>query len=782
MIKNYFKTAIAHLIKNKTYSFISILSLTIGLAVCILLLLYVQYEFSYDRFHKKADNIYRLCNPEHPYHSPQTAKFLADNVPEILSYTRILPRQNHIFEYKDKQFKENQIAFADAAFFKIFSFNFKQGNPENALQEPFTIVISEETAKKYFGNEDPIGKVLKLNNESNYTITGVMDDMPQNSHFRYDMILTLSGTENEAGFNSWGWQNFLVYFLFPDNFSKPEVEAKCNQVMETIKDPDRPRFKFSLQKLKDIHLYSSHFKSDIQPQNSVTYVLIFSAIAFLVLLISCFNYINLVTANSTTRVVEIGMRKACGATRNQLAMQFIFESLVVVAISFILSLLVVGLCLPLFNELSGKELSIQTLNNRTTFLGILGILFVVGILAGFYPAFILSSFNPTKVLKSSKSGGASKFQFKKILVGAQFTVVIVLITIAIVMFRQIRFLQHSDLGFDKEYVFISDVNTFENESKYLTLKHALLEQNFVVSVSTASRVPSGSLNNWGVVLPQGQNEPIMIPYVHVHFDYFNTLGLKALKGRLFSNEYKTDTGEAVILNEVAVKSLGIEGDPIGQTIKCSWPRSNRKIVGIVNDFNFESMYEKIKPTVFVIDYDECWQLLVKVKPSDVSSTINTMNEICKSIYPDQIFDFRLLDVQFEELYQSDIKTFHLMGYFALLAILLASMGLFGMASFVITSRTKEIGIRKVNGATVLEIMQMLNLNFVKWIVIAFVLATPIAYYIMFRWLENFAYRTTLSWWIFALAGFLVMAIALLTVNWQSWRAAIRNPVESLKYE
>lgn len=782
MIKNYLKTTIAHLIKNKTYSLISILSLTIGLAVCVLLLLYVQYELSYDRYHKNADNIYRLCNPEHPYHSPQTAKFLADNIPEIKSYTRILPRQNCIVEYKDKRFKENQIAYTDPAFFKIFSFYFKQGNPENALQQPLTMVISEKIAHKYFGNEYPIGKVLKLDNEANYTITGVMEDMPQNSHFRYEIIGTLAGTEKEDAMNNWGWQNFLVYFLFPDHFSKSEVEAKCNQVMKTIKAPNFTPSEFTIQKIKDIHLYSSHFKNDIQPQNSIMYVLIFSAIAFLVLLISCFNYINLVTANSITRAVEIGMRKVCGASRNQLAMQYTFESLVVVVISFILSLLVAGLSLPLFNELSGKELSIQALNNRDVFWGILGILFVVGILAGCYPAFILSSYNPTKVLKSSKSGGTSKLQFKKILIGTQFTIVIVLITIAIVMFRQIRFLQHRDLGFDKEYVLISDVNTFENERKYMTLKQTLLEQNFVVSVSTASRIPSGSLNNWGTVLPQGQKEPIKIPYVHVHFDYFNTLGIKALKGRLFSNVYKTDTIEAVILNESAVKNLGIQGYPIGQTIKCNWPKSDRKIIGIVNDFNFESMYEKIKPTVFVIKYDECWQLMIKVKPSDISSSISKINEICKNFYPDQIFDFCILDAQLEQLYQSDKKTFQLMGYFALLAIILASMGLFGMATFIITSRTKEIGIRKANGATVLEIMQMLNLSFVKWIVIAFVIATPVAYYVMFRWLENFAYQTTLSWWIFALAGFLVMCIALLTVSWQSWRAATRNPVESLKYE
>ncbi|MFA6127698.1 MAG: ABC transporter permease [Bacteroidales bacterium] len=782
MIKNYFKTALAHLKRNITYAFISILSLTIGLAVCILLLLYVRYELSYDRFNKNADHIYRLCQPGAVYQSPQTAKLLADKIPEIKDYTRLLPRYNEIVEYKENRFKETAVTYTDAGLFRIFSFKFKQGNPESALSDPLTIVISEKTARKYFGNEDPMGKILKLNSEENYTITGVLEDMPQNSHFRYEIFITLAGTENEEAFSNWGWQNFLVYFLFQDHFSQPDVEAKCSQLLKNPNEPNAPLIKYTIQNLKDIHLYSAHIKNDIQPQNSITYVLIFSAIGFLVLLISCFNYINLLTANATTQVIEIGMRKASGASRFQLAIQYISESFLVVFLSFCLSLLIVGFCLPIFNELSGKDLTILSLTRINTIWGILGILFTVGIVAVWYPAFILSSYDPTKVLKASKSTGESKFQFKKILVGAQFTIVIVLITSSIVMFRQIRFLQNTDLGFDKENVITSEVQTFGNEEKYMTLKRALLDQSMVVCVSAGSRIPSEDLSNYGGVIPQGQEKPITIPYAHVHFDYLNTLDIKVVKGRLFSDEYRTDATEAVILNEAAVKSLEIQGDPIGQSLKCNWPRSDRKIVGIVRDFHFESLYKKNKPAVFVIAFNECGQLLVKVKPSNGLSSLQTVSDICKKIYPDQIFDFRFLDVRLEQLYQAEKKTFRLMGYFAVLAIILSSMGLFGMASFIITSRTKEIGIRKANGAAVSEIMRMLNISFVKGIAIGFVLATPVAYYVMSRWLEGFAYRTTLSWWIFALAGILVLAIALLTVSWQSWRAATVNPVEALKHE
>jgi putative ABC transport system permease protein len=304
----------------------------------------------------------------------------------------------------------------------------------------------------------------------------------------------------------------------------------------------------------------------------------------------------------------------------------------------------------------------------------------------------------------------------------------------------------------------------------------------VLSVSAASRVPSEGLNNIGSVKPRGQKTATQIPYVHVHFDYFNTLNIKAVKGRLFSNAYKTDTSQALILNEAAVKSLGIQGDPIGQTIKCNWPRSERKIVGIVGDFHFESLYEKIKPAVFVIDFNECWELMVKVQPSNVSNSIRKITEICKTVYPDQVFEFQLLDKQLEQLYQSDEKRFHLMGYFTVLAIVLACLGLFGMASFIITSRTKEIGIRKVNGATVSEIMQMLNVSFVKWIAVAFVIATPIAWYVMSRWLQGFAYRISLSWWIFVLTGIISYLIILITIGFQSYRAATVNPVKTLKTE
>lgn len=784
MLKNYLKTAIANLLKSRVYSLVSISSLSVGLAVCILLLLYVTHELSYDRYHKNADNIYRLCQPQHPYQAPGTGKYLADNLPELESFARILPRDNILVTIEDKLLKEDFVAWVDADLFDIFSFEFVKGSAENSLQQPGTAVLTEKTARKYFGDENAIGKIINVSNEYDYTVVGVIKDIPQNSHFTFDLFLTLADGNKMFGEDweeSWGWWNFLVYFDMSDNFSKPDVEAKITELMEKYNFPDAPKIQFSLQNIKDIHLHSSHFLGDIQPQNSITYVLIFSAIGILILLIACFNYINLLTANATTRGTEIGIRKTFGASRTQLAMQYVSESMVVFFISFCISLILVRLSLPMFNEISGKELTFSFLANTNILLSLFGMMLVLGVLAGWYPAFVLSSYNPSKVMKSSTSGMGSGFQIKKILIGAQFTIVIALIACSAVMLKQIRYIQEKDLGFDKEAV-LTAIFDFGDEAKYNTLKQALLNESYVSGVSVASRIPSGSLSNEGRVTPEGQTEAISINYVHVTFDYFRTLGIKPVAGRLFDNQFKTDATESIILNQAAVSYLNLIGEPIGQTLKCNWPKSDRKVVGIIDDINFEMLYLKVKPVVYVIDYTENYHIIVKVKPSDMIGSMNAVTQICQSIYPDEVIEFSFLDQILQQRYEKDSKTFTLMGFFAALAIILACMGLLGMASFMMTSRTKEIGIRKVNGATVSEIMQMLNISFVKWMIFAFVIATPIAYYFMNKWMESFAYKTVLSWWIFLLAGLVSLVIVLLTVSSLTYRAARRNPVEALRYE
>lgn len=785
MFKNYFKVAFRNLKKNKAYTFIIVFGLAIGLAVCALLLLYVQNEFSYDKYHKNVDNIYRLTQPKHAYHAPAVARVLADNLPEIKDFVRILPRDSEIIEYDNKRFKEKDIAFADPALFRIFSFQFISGDNETALDIPFSTVISEKFAQKYFANISPIGKVIRLNDEYNYTVTGVMKDMPQNSHFRYDIIFTLSGADKVFGslMEHWGWQNFLVYFQLQEGFSKSILEEKCENLIQPFYNHDNPFPKYSLQNLKDIHLYSAHIENDIQPQNSITFVLIFSAIGALILLIACFNYINLLTANASTRMKEIGIKKVIGATRNQLAFQFVGESFLVLFISFIISLLIVQLSLPIFISLSGKILSLAALITTTNILGVFLFLLGTSFIAGFYPAFFLSKLQPIQTLKVNSYIKKSKFNFRTLLVGLQFTIVIVLICSALFMFNQINYLENKELGFDQEYVLISELNnTFDNVEKYNALKEALLKESIVKSVSSGSRVPSNSTTNEGALTPQNETKPTILPFIHVHQDYFETLGIKAAIGRLFSSDLTTDIDEAIILNESAVQELMLKGNPIGQSLKCNWPSSNRIIVGITNDIHFESLYRQVRPTAFVIDYSECFQLIVKVNPSNAETTIIKLKTICNNFYPDEIFEFHFLDDKLERLYQADQNTFQLMGYLTFLSIFISSMGLFGLALFSMRGRTKEIGIRKTLGASTPRILMLLVKDFTKWVLIANIIAWPIAFIAVNKWLQNFAYRIEINFWLFLLGGFIAFLIAITTVSFQSIKAATANPVDSLRNE
>lgn len=790
MLKNYFVTAFRNLKKNTSYAFISISGLAIGLTVCILLLLYVQNEFSYDQYNKNADNIYRLTQPEHAYHAPTVARELANNLPEIKDFVRILPMDSEIIEYNNKRFKENNIPFADPSLFRMFSFQFASGDNETALDKPFTTVISEKLARKYFANKNPIGKVFRLFDEYDYTITGVMKDMPQNSHFRYDIILTLSGADKVFGslMENLGWQNFLVYFELQEGSSKSTLEQKCENIIQPFYNPnnpspDNPFPEYSLQSLKDIHLYSTHIKNDIQPQNSITFVLIFSAIGILILLIACVNYINLLTANATTRIKEIGIKKVIGATRNQLAFQFVGESFLVLFIAFFISLILVQLSLPIFENLTGKVLSFTALYALTNIVGILVFLIGTSVIAGFYPAFFLSKLEPIQTLKANSFTSKSKFNFRTLLVGVQFTIVIVLICAALFMFSQIDYLQKKELGFDKESVLASEINSsFENVEKYNSLKDALLKESIITSVSSGSRIPSNTTTNFGTLIPEGENKPTSIAFIHVHQDYFETLGIKAKKGRLFSKQLTTDIDEAIILNESAVKELMLKGNPIGQSLKCSWPESNRVIVGVTDDINFESLYGHVRPTAFVIDYSECSRLLVKVNPSNIETSINKLQAICNNIYSDEIFEFHFLDDKLENLYQSDKNTFQLMGYLTFLSIFISCMGLFGLALFSMKSRTKEIGVRKVLGASIPSILIMLVKDFTNWVIMANIIAWPITFYAINKWLENFAYRIEINYWLFLLGGIIAFVIAIGTVGFQAMKSATANPVDSLRSE
>lgn len=787
MFKFYLKTAVRNLFKFKSISSINIIGLSVGMAVCVLLLLYVQDELSFDRYHQNADRIFRILENDSPFTSPQVSEMANANFPEIEKSARVLIRDQVMVQYKEKQFIEKQYTYADPDLFSIFSFKLKKGDPATVLIRPFSIVISESIAKKYFGEEDPMGKVLRLANEYDFVITGVMEEMPHNSHFRYNILATLAGSDQIFGKNwmsNWGWQNFITYFLVKDNFSKISFEEKLSPFFAANRDFDEGETPptYTLQALKDIHLYSGFIDNDIQVQGNISYVLIFSGIGILILLIACFNYVNLLTANATTRAKEVGIKKVLGSTRNQLVRQFFGESIVILMIALCFAIALSYLCMPIFNTLTGKSLSLAALFSNRMVLSILGILGFTGLLSGFYPAFVLSSFQPIKTLKGIKSSGQTKKGLGRMIVSGQFIITIILIICALLMARQLRFLQNEKLGYDKEHIIVTEIHDTEESHKYEILKNELLQNSNVISVTAASRIPSDDLNNWGGLQLPGQSEWINMPFAHVNFDYFRTFGISASQGRLFSSQMETDGDQALILNERAIKKLGLDQDVIGKSIQISWPYSNRRIIGIVKDFHFESLYKPILPVAFVISPQQCWKMAIKVRAAHLKETLGFIEKTWKVFYPEWIFENTFVDERVRKYYESEEKTFQLMGYFTFLAIFVACLGLFGLVSFIIKRRFKEIAIRKVLGAPVANIFALLSRELLAGILLANLIAWPIAWFAMNKWLQNFAYRTALSWWIFFVAGVSVLTISLFTMSWQTLRAARTNPVDSLKYE
>ncbi len=789
MFKNYLKTAMRSLSRQKGYTLIKISGLAIGLAVCTLLLLYIQDELSFDRFHKNSDNIYRMINnnSNSTYFAPQVSGLLVENFPEIIESTRILPRDDATILYEDEQFNETDFTFADANFFEIFSFRLINGDPESALRQPLSIVINESISVKYFGNNDPIGKILKVSNEFDYIVTGVMADFPANSHFNSNFIATLVGADKVFGeelMKNWGWQNFLVYSLFEENFSVSSVETKYPTLFLNYMDAEDPNLpNISLQNLNDVHLYSSYLNNDIRPQGDITFVLIFSGIGALILLIACFNYIYLLTANAASRAAEVGIKKVIGATRKQLAVQFFSESIVVLFFSLIISLVIVVMFLPFFNTLTGKLLSLTALLNKNMIAGIIGIVVITGFLAGSYPALFISAFQPIHAVKGNASFGKSKFSFNRLLVVMQFTISAILIICSVFMFRQLHFIQNKELGFNKEHIVIIQNHEAENRQKFELFKNTLLQNNQIINIASADRIPSGDLNNWCGFGHEDLPDGINMRVVHVSFDYFKTLGIdKALHGRLFINELETDISDVIILNEAAVKELELNETPIGKEILVGWPHSKRTVVGVVKDFHFESLYKDIHPAAFVILYPECSRIMVKINSSDIEKTLADIEKTWKEMYPSWTYEYRFMDDRFEQIYLAEKRTFQLLGYFSLLAIFIACIGLFGLTSFTTKRRFKEIGVRKVLGASITQIISMLSLDFIKWVAIANIIACPVAWYAMDKWFQHFAFHIEISWWTFALTGLCTVFIALFTVSWQSYSAAANTPVDSLRYE
>ena len=790
MIKNYLKVALRNIKRHKGYSFINIAGFAIGIACCLLILLWVQDEMSFDRFHENLDSLHRVVEEQHysdgtifpiartPY--PVGPALVAD-YPEIVNFTRFTPFGRTLIEYGDKSLYERGFAFADPSLLEMFSFPLLKGDANTALSETNAVLISEYMAKKYFGAEDPIGKVITMDNSVDFQVSGVFENIPHNSHLQFDFLGQFDTFVKLSGWGTeWGNNSYYTYVQLAKNTLHQDVTPKIYEYITNV-FPESGT-KFLLQPVKDIHLHSD-FAIDLggKSENRVKYVYMFSLIAVFVLLIACMNFMNLTTARASRRSLEIGMRKVVGANRANLIRQFLGESVLISFLSLLIAVGLVSLVLPAFNSISGKELSLAAFNLGLLAAGLIGIALLTGILAGSYPAFLLSAIRPIRVFKSSLRMGSKNSAFRKILVTCQFSLSIGLIIGTFVVYRQLDFMQKKNLGYNQEHiVYFAERGVFWKN--YDAFKMELQRNPNIVGITAASSIPTHTVTSTSGVDWEGK-EPgfnVLFTQFNVDYDYFETLEMEMAQGRSFSKDFPTDAADAFILNETGAQLTGME-DPIGKKFTL-WKKSG-PIIGVVKDYHFKSLHAKIEPLVLRM-FHENWNryVIIRIRSDNITETLKTVEDAYKKIHPGYPFEFQFLDEALNALYSSEKRTGRVFRYFMFLAIFISCLGLFGLASFMADQRTKEIGIRKVLGASVSGIFVMLLKEFVKWVLLASAISWPLAYYAMDRWLKNFAYRTDIVLWIFLVSGILGLAVAFATVSYQSLKASIANPVDSLRYE
>jgi putative ABC transport system permease protein len=785
MIKNYIKIALRNLSRHKGYSFINIAGLAIGMACCILILLWVQDELSFDRFHKNAGSIYRVIQDiNFSDHSTTWAitqgplgPSLKEDFSEIANFTRVTGRRFRL-TYGEHSYDE-VLGMADGSIFEMFTFPLVEGDPQTALSDPHSIVLTEEMAKKYFGDEHPIGKVLKADNQYDFLVTGILEEFPLNSHFRYDFLIPfIFGRELEYTVDNWRNSQFSTYVQVQEGIPYQEVVQKISGYLYEKPTIEKDA-KLNLQPLTRIHLHSN-YEFD-RPHGDFTYVTIFSLIAFFILLIACINFMNLTTARSANRAREVGLRKVAGAHRRDLVRQFFGESILLAFVALIFAVGIAYLLLSVFNELAAKELSFGVSGNIQALLVLSGIAILTGIIAGSYPALFLSAFQPANVLKGTFFSGSKGSIFRKVLVVLQFSLTILLIVCTMIVYNQMNFMRNRKLGYDKEYL-VYAVLRGDMRQQFDAVKEELLKNPNILAVTSSGTLPtygynfSNSLWRWE---GQDPDEEILMRASFIDYNYFETFGMEIVEGRSYSKEFSTDSTEALIVNEEAVKVMGMES-PIGKQLGIG--DNQAKIIGVVKNYHFRSMKQEIEPLILILNPSNCWALFARLSSTDVSKTIGHMENVWGKFAPGYPFNYRFMDEAIDNLYRSEQQIGTLFRYFSILAILISCLGLFGLASFMAEQRTKEIGIRKVLGATVSNVLLLLSKEFVKWVLFANIIAWPVAYYVMNRWLQGYAYRINIAVWSFIFAAVLALAIALFTVSYQATRAATANPADALRYE
>jgi putative ABC transport system permease protein len=796
MFKNYLKIAVRNLIRHKTYSFINIVGLAIGMASCILILLWVLEELSFDRFHEKGDRIYKVLRDYGEGLGSTTpyilGSYLPNDFPEIENITRVMKGTDPLtVKIEDSEFKETNWLFTDKEFFDIFSFPLIGIDRESALSEPFSVIITERLASKYFGEENPIGKVLNFEwCEESYDlkVTGIARDFPHNSHIQADLIISMSLIEDVWNKNTlqmlgytlnflehWGANTLYTYVLLSEGVTANNLNKK---LPEFVKRHNAIGGGFSLQPLNEVYLSSSNLSDDRIPQGNIHKIYLFSGIAFLILVIACFNYVILSTARLTLRIKEIGVRKVAGAKRIDLVKQILLESILTSLISLPIAFVLIELFLPTFDRLFNYHFALHYYNSFNFIAGSLLITLLVGLFSGSYIAVYLSRFNPTEILQRKVDTRTTKSLLRKTLIILQLAVFITMTFCTLVIYRQTHYLYNKDLGFNEKNLIRIDVFEDQIMRRYTSFKNELLRNPKILNVSSCLPLSDKVI----ITIPGAPQESrIEMPKILCDYDYANTMGMTLLEGRVFSRENSSDPDEAVILNETAVKFLGLSYPTIGKEIEIN--NKSRRIIGVVKDFHEASLYEKIQPRLIILMPELFTQnIYIRIAKLDEAETIAFIKDTWNRMYPDHFLNYFFVDNEIEQQYRTEQNFGRIIAYTTILSLCIAGLGLFGLALLMARTRTKEIGIRKVFGASVFGIVQLFLKEFMILIGIANILAWPVGYFIMDKWLENFAYNINIGPGIFIMCGFVALLIALITISFQTIKAATANPVEALRYE
>ncbi|HVV05617.1 MAG TPA: ABC transporter permease [Puia sp.] len=811
MWRNYLKIAFRNMAKYKVISFINLFGLTVGITCCLLILSYIIHETSYDKYNSKADRIYRVTrsfnNKEgaESLHlgavAPPFGPLLKNEFPDIEKVTRILPFGTVPTRYKEKIFNEKDIYCADEYFSGVFDVAMVKGDPHTALTDPFSIIVTDDVAHRYFGDEDPMGKTIQMNSQFNLKVTGVFKPFPENAHFHPHILVSFNTLKDTAIYGekglqtNWGNNAFFTYLLFPKDYPVKNIEARFPAFLDKYMPgyygtiPASKMTKLYLQKLTDIHL-TSHLDEEMEENGDIKRVYIFSAIALFILFIACINYMNLSTARSALRAKEIGIRKTSGAQRSEIIVQFLSESVLITLLAAILAVGLTWLTLPLLNTVTGLSLNINSVLIPQVIIPLILTPFVIGIISGIYPALFMSSFQPVKVLKGLFKAGKSTTSFRQALVVTQFAISIILIICTAIVFQQLHYMQEKSLGFDKERIVTIGYDEATMNKSYESFRKELLGSAYIRDVGRSSRIPSGRLlDEQGASTESGDSlRPVSadIKYVAADFDFIPTYGMHVLAGRSFSRAYGTDS-TSFVLNAAGARALGLQQPQQAVGRNFSYGGIKGKIVGVLEDFHFESLHQQIVPLVLAMTppgtpgFHYNW-VSIKIAGNNVPAGVAYLEKTWKKYMPQTPFEYTFLDDKFDELYRSEQRQGTLFTSFSGIAIFIACLGLLGLSAFAISQRIKEIGIRKVLGAGVGSIVALLSKDFLKLVAIAAIIAFPIAWYAMHNWLMDFAYRISIQWWIFIIAGILASAVALITISFQAIRAATAPPVKSLRTE